>query len=108
MLATSPDLADIVAKGNRSFGNLSEAESLRYGAYVQSFFDNAESYRSLIIDHGVDKDIGVLESIVGRRLAIAGFREWWSGNTEDYSQDYVAWIDRISSKVPDRSEPSQQ
>lgn len=84
---------------------MSEAESLRYGAYVQSFFDNAESYRSLIIEHGVHKDIGVLEAIVGRRLAIAGFREWWRENTSDYSQDYVDWIESTASKAVERAEP---
>ena len=47
MIATSTDLAEIVSKGNKSSDNLSESESLRYGAYVQSFFDNVDSYRLL-------------------------------------------------------------
>ena len=42
MIATSTDLAEIVSKGNKSSDNLSESESLRYGAYVQSFFDNVD------------------------------------------------------------------
>jgi hypothetical protein len=56
MLATSPDLADVVAKGN-GLADLGDAEALRYGAFVQSFLDNVEAYRSLSTDHGV----GVLE-----------------------------------------------
>ena len=66
MIATSPDLAQIVAKGNKSYGSLSESESLRYGAYVQSFFDNVESYRSLATDYGMDRDLAVLTSTVSR------------------------------------------
>jgi hypothetical protein len=99
MLATSPDLAEVVAKGNRSIAALSESQSLRYGAYVQSFFDNAESYRALVIDHAIEKDIDVLESIVRRRLAIAGFSEWWLANTADYGADYVEWVEAIRTKI---------
>ena len=39
--------AENVSKGNKSSDTLSESESLRYGAYVQSFFDNVDSYRLL-------------------------------------------------------------
>src|SRR5215470_9601515 len=47
MIAASGDLAEIVARGNRALDELSEAEALRYGAFVQSFFDNVETFRSL-------------------------------------------------------------
>ncbi len=95
MLATSADLADIIAKGNHSYGNLSESESLRYGAFVQSFFDNVESYRDLVTKYQVDKDLAVLESIVARRIAASGFSVWWSKNTKDYGDDFVSWIENI-------------
>ena len=95
MLATSADLADIVAKGNHSYGSLSESESLRYGAFVQSFFDNAESYCDLVSKHQVDRDLAVLESIVARRLEASGFSAWWSENTKDYGDDFVSWIENI-------------
>lgn len=93
MIATSEGLADIVVKGNMSYQELSESESLRYSAWVQCFFDNAESYRSLVVDHGMDdKDISVLQSIVARRLLIPGFTLWWEENTSDYSEDFVDWV----------------
>jgi hypothetical protein len=95
MLATAPDLAAIVAKGNRAYESLSDTESLRYGAFVQSFFDNVESYRILVSDHKIEKDLTVLESIVARRIQIPGFSMWWSENTDDYSDDFVEWIERI-------------
>ena len=97
MIATSPDLADIVVKGNHSHQNLSDSESLRYGAYVQSFFDNVESYRLLVNKHQVDNDLQVLESIVRRRIDNSGFSDWWSNNTVDYSNDFVEWIEGIRS-----------
>ena len=95
MLATSADLADIVAKGNHSYGSLSESESLRYGAFVQSFFDNVESYCDLVSKHQVDRDLAVLESIVARRIEASGFSVWWSENTKDYGDDFVSWIENI-------------
>jgi hypothetical protein len=95
MLATSGDLAEIVAKGNRSYAGLSEVEALRYGAWVQAFFDNVESYRSLVTDHKIDKDLGVLEKIVIRRIALPGFADWWSENAVDYSGEFVAWIESL-------------
>ena len=95
MLATSADLAEIVTRGNADYGSLSEAERLRYGAYVQSFFDNVESYRALVVDHEVEKDIHVLEAIVARRIGTPGFTAWWQANTADYDVAFVAWIDRL-------------
>jgi hypothetical protein len=95
MIATSPDLADIVAKGNHGLAALSQSESLRYGAWVQSFFDNAESYRSLVNEYRIARDMRVLETIVARRLRIAGFAEWWAANTADYAGDFVDWVESL-------------
>jgi len=95
MIAGSGDLAEIVVKGNKVFSSLSESEKLRYGAYAQSFFDNVESFRSLVVDHNADKDLDVLVSIVKRRISAPGFAAWWSENTADYDKEFVAWIDNI-------------
>lgn len=98
LLATSPDLAGIVSAGNRSYKNLSEADALRYGAFVQMFFDNAESYLTLVSEHGVDKDIETITAIVERRICINGFAEWWDQNTADYNADFVSWINELRAR----------
>jgi hypothetical protein len=95
MLASSNDLAEIVAKGNRAYSSLSEMEALRYGAYVQSFFDIVESFRALVIDHNMEKDLTVLTSILKRRIGTAGFTAWWVENTADYGREFVAWVEAI-------------
>ncbi len=95
LLVSTPDLAAIVARGNKSYRQLHQEEALRYGAYIQSFFDNVESNRSLICYHNVQKDLSVLESIVRRRICIAGFNEWWNENTDDYDQDFIAWVEAV-------------
>jgi hypothetical protein len=95
MIASSGDLADVVAKGNKAYEDLSESEKLRYGAYIQSFFDNAESYRLLVTDYKAEKDLTVLISIVSRRVNIPGFSAWWLENTSDYSAEFVAWIEGL-------------
>jgi len=99
MIASSGDLADIVAKGNTSFSGLSESEKLRYGAYVQSFFDNVENYRSLVVEHNADKDLNVLVSIAARRIVIPGFAAWWNENAADYGPEFVAWVDDLGQSA---------
>ena len=95
MIATSGDLADIVLKGNESYSSLSSSERLRYGAYVQSLFDNVESNRSLVVDHDAEKNLDVLTSIVRRRITIPGIATWWHENTDDYDANFVAWIEEL-------------
>ena len=95
LLATSPDLSDIVARGNQSYKSLPTADALRYGAFIQTFFDNVESYLTLVNVHKVEKDIEVLEKIVCRRIGITGFAEWWDENTVDYNDKFVEWIERL-------------
>lgn len=98
VLAASPELADIVAKGNKSYDQLPENEAMRYGAYVQMFFDSTESYRSLVLEHQVQKDLCVLESIVTRRVCETGVREWWSENYSDYDSGFVDWVNSILAR----------
>ena len=98
MLAGSPDLAEIVVRGNRSDQSLTESETLRYGAYVQAFFDNVESSHSLVLQHRIDKDEAVVRRIVARRIAQPGFVAWWEGNTADYDDEFVAWIEGIRNE----------
>jgi hypothetical protein len=92
LLATSPDLAEIVVRGNQSFKNLPEADALRYGAFIQMFFDNVQSNLALVQTHKVDKDIDSIESIVRRRVRINGYAEWWEENKTDYDGTFVDWI----------------
>jgi hypothetical protein len=95
LLATSPGLSDIVARGNQSYKSLPTADALRYGAFIQTFFDNVESYLTLVNVHKVEKDIEVLEKIVNRRIGITGFAEWWDENTVDYDDNFVEWIEKL-------------
>lgn len=96
VLATSSDLADIVIKGHKSYRQLPAAEAERYGAYVQMFFDSTESYRALVLEHRVQKNLDVLEKIVGRRIALTGFSEWWADNHTDYDAQFVDWVNSIA------------
>ena len=98
VLATSPQLAEIVSRGNKSYRDLPEVEALQYGAYIQMFFDCVESARELALEHQVQKDVEVLETIVARRIGQPGFAEWWSENHMDYSADLTSWINSIGEK----------
>ena len=95
MVASSPDLADIVVRGDRSYTTLSAPDAIRYGAYLQTFFDNASSYRTMVLDHRVEDDLDVLDAIVRRRVFKTGYVEWWDENKSDYGNGFIAWVDEI-------------
>ena len=95
MLASCGDLADIVVKASRDYDSLSDAEILRYGGYAQSFFDNVESSRELVVEHNVDNDLDIIESIVARRITDPGIARWWQENTADYDEEFIAWVEDI-------------
>jgi len=99
MIVSSSDLAEIVAKGNLGYDKLAASERLRYGAYVQTFFDNVESVWALNREYGVEKDLDVLESIVRRRITFNGFIECWSDYADDYSSEFVQWIESIRDDI---------
>lgn len=95
-LATSPDLADIVARGNQNPHSLNTAEALRYGAYIQMFFDAVETYYDQISDIGIRGDEGVLSAIVKRRMALSGIVQWWQENKGDYDAEFQVWIATVT------------
>lgn len=84
-----------MARGHESYESLTAEEGLRYGAYVQAFFDVSESYLRLIeeIDLGGQED--VLASIVRARIGIPGMAEWWRRNVGDYDPRFVDWVQEI-------------
>lgn len=95
MMATSTDLAGIVTRGNASYESLSAEDAMRYGAYVQSFFDNVESYRALVTEHRLERDLDVLMTITAKRIQIPGFEAWWRHNSNDYAEEFVAWVEEV-------------
>jgi len=53
LLASSPDVADNVAQGNKSYKSLAETDALRNGAFTQTFFDIVERYLALVQVHKI-------------------------------------------------------
>lgn len=99
VLATTPDLAQIVHRGNANYRSLEPAEALRYGAYIQMFFDAVENYHAQLVDIGIDGNQSVLDSIVRRRIVIPGFAQWWEENTGDYDSQFTAMIERVRKEA---------
>jgi len=95
VLAGSPDLAAIVARGNEDFHALDPPDALRYSAYIQIFFDAVENYHDQILEVGIRGNESVLASIVQRRIRIQGFAQWWEDNQDDYETAFCAWINAL-------------
>jgi hypothetical protein len=98
LLATSPGLAEIVARGNESYKSLPTADAMRYGAFIQMFYDNIESGLALARVHNVDRESEIVESIAARRVRINGYREWLDENSADYDSEFIDWVREIREK----------
>jgi hypothetical protein len=99
ILAGSPDLAEIVARGNHDYPSLPEEDALRYGAFIQMFFDATESYYTQITEIGIAKDMEVLKAIVRRRLRHRGFTQWWEENAGDYESGFCRWVNGLRDEA---------
>ena len=68
LMIGTPDLASIVLRGYRSMDELTPEEALRFGAYMQTFFDVTESYYRFIVQLRLTDEDAVLRQVVGRRI----------------------------------------
>ena len=93
IVAGSPDLAEIVVRGNHDLHQLNPVDKLRYGAYIQMFFDAVETYHDQVNAIGLGGDDRVLCSIVRRRIKLNGIAQCWSENIKDYEGEFVIWIE---------------
>jgi hypothetical protein len=95
LMIGTPELASIVLRGNRSMSELTPEETLRFGAYMQTFFDITESYHRFIGQLGLKDEEEVLEKVVARRIVTPGMAQWWDANAADYSPDFVTWVEGV-------------
>lgn len=93
--ACSPHLVEVVSRGTRSCEDLPGADALRYGACVQMFFDNAENYHTRVNVHEVEKDMGVIDGIVRRRISVNGVPERRGENADDCDKYFADWINKL-------------
>ena len=95
LLASSPDLADIMVRGAASRSALSPAEAMRFDSLLTNFFNIIENQRRQesttgLLTHERDQE---LTTVLHKRLVIPGVLEWWVENTDDFSAEFVRWVE---------------
>ncbi len=100
LVAGSPDLADIIARGAVSRSDLSQAESVRFDALMTNFFNIMEHV------HRQESTAGILDAqreeelavVLRKRFIWPGVSEWWTENTDDFSVQFVQWVERDAAQ----------
>ena len=107
LVAGSPDLADILVRGGTSRSNLSPAETVRFDSLLMNFFNIIENLRRQESGMGIftpQRD-QFIATIVRKRLEFPGVREWWSESTDDFTADFVRWVEASAAAAQRAVEP---
>ncbi len=97
LIAGSPDLADILVRGAGSLDQLSMSEMLRFGSAMTNGFNVIEhQYRQLVVSGRFDQqESAMLAAVVRKRLVLPGIATWWQQNTDDFTDDFVQWVESV-------------
>jgi hypothetical protein len=103
MGATSPDLADIIVRGQAGgLDALTEAEQFRFSQYHGALFTAYEkNYRSWMRDPGM-ADMSSVHWAIANYLndnpdrANKGSREWWHKSKHRYQLVFIEWAEQVS------------
>lgn len=105
LVASSPDLADIIVRGSASLDQLSLPEALRFGSAMTNFFNIIEhQHRQLVASGRFDRATSsMMRAVVRKRLAFPGVEEWWKQNTDDFDAEFVQWVESLgTASSPDQ------
>lgn len=99
VIANSPDLADILIRGSESLDQLSAPEALRFASAMTNFFNIIEhQHRQLVVSGRFDQATSSeMAAVVRKRLAFPGISEWWKQNTDDFSAEFVRWVESVGT-----------
>ena len=97
LVAGSPDLADILVRGAESLDQLSMPEALRFGSTMINGFNILEhQHRQLVVSGRFDqKESDLMAAVVRKRLMFPGIADWWQQNTDDFSEEFVQWVESV-------------
>ena len=94
LVATTPDLASIVVKGNEGIENLAPDQKLRFDGYYSSFFSVLEVWhtQSRHIPADPEQD-DTVRTMLNNRLAERGCQQWWRENRTEYPVGFRNWVE---------------
>jgi len=102
----SPDMADIVNRGNESPENLSAEESLRYFHYLNAYTMITEASFHSITNGTYGYGLAQNDRFVVQLYSTPGGRAFWSQNRGFYSDDFTTYVDRLLEDADAGEEPA--
>ena len=94
MLITNPDVAELFARGLKSYERLAASDKLRFDMVIRNVFSGMQGAYIRQLTYGTDPldfagSTRMLDQILGRR----GVREWLSQNEADWRPEFAALVD---------------
>jgi hypothetical protein len=107
LLASSPDLADIMVRGAFARSELSPAEMIRFDSLMTNFFNIVENLHRQYSSRGLftPQRSEEIAATLRKRLIFPGVSEWWSENTDDFSAEFVQWVEASCAAAQQGVEP---
>lgn len=99
IVSGSPDLADIIVKGNADPTALSPAEVMRYHQYLSNVLNVAEhGFRTVERHSEWDQLDAVGAVVVTFVLDTPGGRAFYDSNKRFFQSDFTKWVDQIGTE----------
>ena len=93
-VATTPDLASIIVRGNKGLENLSPDEQLRFDGYNSMFFAVMEAWHTQSRRIPVDSEQEeLIRTMLINQLADRGCQQWWQETQEQFPPGFCIWVD---------------
>jgi hypothetical protein len=106
LIAGSPDLADIIVRGATSRADLSPAEIIRFDCLMTNFFNIIEHVHQQESGAGIltSQSEEMLAAVLRKRLVFPGVSEWWLENVDDFTIEFVEWVNRTAAQQVDEAD----
>ena len=97
LIAGSSDLAEILVRGSESLDQLSMPEALRFASAMTNAFNVVEHWHRQLVASGRfnSEDSELMAAVVRKRLIFPGIADWWQQNTDDFSNEFVLWVESV-------------
>ena len=95
----SPDMADIILRGDQGSENLSPEDAVRYFHYLAAYSLIAEASFHSITNNTYSYQLSASDRFVVRLYSTPGGREFWNTSRGAFSDDYTAYVDRLLAEA---------
>ncbi len=94
MLITNPDVAELFARGSKSYAQLAAADKLRFDMVLRNMFSGMQGAYIRQLTYGSDPmDFAGSKRMLDQLLRRRGVREWLNKNEPDWRPQFQALVE---------------